>query len=582
MKHRSFILVALATMPMISAAQVTPPPPPIPPDPVVAVSPARPLAPLAPLPPTARISGQLNRIDFDEIRRSAEDARWAAQDAMRGVDVGRIAEDARMAAREAVRGIDVARIAEDARWAAQDAVRGLDFARISQDAMASAQTSLRGLSSFQADNNFELFSRAGQGNYRWVQGDPADSLYQLGREAFNRQDYSRAAARFSEVLAKYPNFRRVGDAAYYEAFARYRVGTVDNLRLALKVLETNAARLAYDSRGSDAPVLQARILRALIGRNEPGADAKLKDLYARYPSATCDSENNSIRSQVLNSLYQSDPDAATPYIKDYLATRDACSAELRKTAVFLLADRPTDQKTAMIVNVARTDTVREVRTQAIEVLSRMPGDAAINALQELMRDNDERVQRAAVRSLMRSDNVKARSALRASLLDKKDATESQRVEAIQSYDRDNTTPDDAAYLRNLYNRKDESDRIKEAVISVLSRVPSEENVAFLLGIAKNANESSSLRSRALRSISRTTLTIDDLVKLYDASDSRTMRQSIVEQLSNRKEDAAMTKLLEIVKYSTDPEVRSYTIRNLLNKNDPTITKRVLDLINKGA
>jgi HEAT repeat protein len=567
MKLRSFLMALIAAVPMIASAQVAPPTPPTPPLPTE--------PPTAPLPATAPrlfpIEGQ-RLIDIDEIRRTAEEA-------VRGVDVARIVEQAKDASRNAIRDIDFARIAEDARWASQDAIRNLDMNHIQLDGLRDAQHALAELPSF--SNGFQAFG-PGLTSYHWVQGDPADSTYQLAREIMGRYDYSRAAAKFAEVITKYPNSRRFSEAVYYQAFSLYRVGTLESLRLALKVLESNTSKLAYDQRGSssDAPTLQARILRALIDRNEPGAEAKLKDLLAKYPAATCDSDANSIKSSLINSLYQSNPDEAMPYIRGYLATRDSCNAELRKTSVFLLANRPTDEKTALIISVARNDTVREVRSQAIEVLSRVPSDAAVTALQGLLKDPDERIQRAAVRSLMRSDNVKARAALRSALLDNKDAPESQRIEAIQSYDRDNTTNEDAAYLRALYNRKDESDKIKSAVISALSRVPSEENVAFLLNIAKNPNETSSLRSQALRSISRTTLSVDDLVKLYDATDSRPMRQSIVESLSSRKEDAALNKLLEIVKYSTDPEVRSYTIRNLLNKNDAAVTKKVLDLIGK--
>jgi HEAT repeat protein len=188
------------------------------------------------------------------------------------------------------------------------------------------------------------------------------------------------------------------------------------------------------------------------------------------------------------------------------------------------------------------------------------------------------VQNAAVRALMRSDNPKARTGMRA-LIDRRDASERQRIEAIQSFDRDNSSPDDAAYLRSLYNRSNESERVKEAVISALSRMPSEENVAFLLNVAKNPNETSTLRSSALRRVtSRSTLTTDDLIKLYDATDSRSMRQSLVEALGQRSEQSATNKMLDIVRYSTDPEVRSSVIQILLRKKDPTITAKVLELI----
>ena len=78
--------------------------------------------------------------------------------------------------------------------------------------------------------------------------------------------------------------------------------------------------------------------------------------------------------------------------------------------------------------------------------------------------------------------------------------------------------------------------------------------------------------------SRQNLTTENLIKLYDATDNRSMRNSLVDALSARGEPAAINKLLEIVKNSTDPEVRSNAIQELLRKNDKAITQKVLDLI----
>jgi HEAT repeat protein len=380
---------------------------------------------------------------------------------------------------------------------------------------------------------------------------------------------------FNELITKYPGSRYAPDAAYYEAFARYRVGTLDQLRSALKTLDAASPRLDYMSRKSDVLPLRARILSALSIRGERGADEELKKLYAQYPSI-CDQEQNQIKSQLLNSMYQSDPEGTLPAIRKQLETRDACSGELRKTAVYLLGNRPDEQKAAIIAGVAKNDTVREVRRQAIEVLARMPGEAAINTLQDLMRDNDEQIQSSAVRALMRSDNPRARTAMR-TLIDRKESPERQRVDAIQSYDRNNTTADDAAYLRALYGRES-SERVKEAIISALGRTETEDNISFLLKIAQNSNESSSLRASALNRISRSTISVEDLGKLYDASDSRSMRRSLVNALGNRSEAAAVNKLLEIMKLSTDPEVKTAAMQVLLNKHDPEIHKKVAALI----
>jgi HEAT repeat protein len=564
MKQRSTILAAMAMMPLAVAVAQTPPRPttPVTPPalPAPVVSPA-PLVSINPLPFDIYI-------DRDAIRRLTDDARWqgqlAAEEGRRLAEQGRLfAEEARFSAQAALADSKLHFDNFDFRFDVPAKLSNFAYAPAPMAQVASAELLISGVGRRQ----------------QWQ--DPADSAYEVAASAFNRQDYSRAAAKFAEMMAKYPNSRRVSQAAYYQAFALYRVGTLESLRSSLKVLETNAQRFEYDynrSYRTEAPALQARVLRALAARNEPSAEGKLRDLVAKYPAVTCDDEQIRIQTQVLNSLHQADPESAMPYIRQYLQTRDGCNAELRRTAVWLLGNRPSAENTAAIVNVARTDTVRSVRSRAVEVLSRMPGDDAVTALQQLMQDPDEQIQSAAVRSLMRSDNPKARAAMR-TLIARRDASERQRLDAIRSFDRENTSPDDANYLRGLFNRAGESDRIKEAVIQAIAQLPTEENLKFLMDVAQNPNETSSVRSSALRRVTaRQNLTTDNLIKLYDASDNRSMRNSLVEALGQRPEAAAVNKLLDIVKFSTDVEVRGNAIQVLLRKKDPAITQKVLDLI----
>jgi HEAT repeat protein len=564
MKQRSFVVAALAMIPFAVAAAQTPPVKPAPATAPVArpVTPATPLIPLYP-------DGYIDR---DEIRRAAEEARYQGQIAAE--DGRRIAEEAR-------------RAAEDARWQIQNSLGDM---RLDFDHNFN----------FNFDHNFDFkfdapnfgvtapkFELLPSGQYKQQWQDPADSAYEVALQSINRQDYSRAAAKFAEFVAKFPNSRRVPQAAYYQALALFRVGTMETLRNSLKVLESNAQLFQYSYNSSRTPSeaiqLQARVLRALAERGENGAETKLRDLIAKYPTVSCDDDKISIQAQVLSSLYQTDPESALPYIRDYLKTKDACTAELRRSAIQILSNKGTDENTNLILQAAKNDTVQSVRLRAIEALSRMPGDGAVNALQQLMNDPDERVQSAAVRSLMRNDNPRARAAMRMSVIDKKDAPERQRTEAIRSFSSDNMTPDDATYLRNLFNRAGESDNVKYAIVQALGSVPTEENLKFLMDVTQNQNESSTIRSYALRRVtSRQNLSTDNLIKLYDATDNRGMRNSLVDALAQRPEPAAVNKLLEIVKSSTDPEVRKNAIQDLLRKNDKAITQKVLDLIGKPS
>jgi HEAT repeat protein len=210
----------------------------------------------------------------------------------------------------------------------------------------------------------------------------------------------------------------------------------------------------------------------------------------------------------------------------------------------------------------------------------MPGDAPLDALEDILRtSDDERVQRAAVRALMSSDNPDARAIVR-TLIERRDASETLRIQTIDAMNKERTTPEDAAYLRSLYG-KVESDRLKSAIISALARIGGRENQAWLTGIVRNTNETSQIRTTALDRLSRSSdVTVADLGRMYEAADSRAMRERLIGALANRKEPEATDRLIEIARAGTDPEMRRMAINYLSRKNDPRTTKLLMELIEK--
>jgi HEAT repeat protein len=273
-----------------------------------------------------------------------------------------------------------------------------------------------------------------------------------------------------------------------------------------------------------------------------------------------------------------DPAAANPILRRVLDKKDECSASLRRSAVFMLGRRGDAESSALLMTVAKSDPNVSVRSEAIGFLARIPGDAGLNALEEMLRtEQDERIQRAVVRALTSSDNQKARAGMRA-LIDRKDAPLNLRVEAINSFNNDRATADDAAYLRNLYGKAD-SDRLKEAIINAVSRMGGAENDQFVLAIARNTNESSQLRSAAVsRYFRSSTGSIADISKLYDSADSYNMRSQIINVLAGRKEPEATDKLIEIVKTSTVLQLRTQAINALQRKNDPRSIQLLTEIL----
>lgn len=419
----------------------------------------------------------------------------------------------------------------------------------------------------------------------WLQGDPADSLFKVAREALNRGEYRRAADIFSEVTRRYPNSGYAAQCGYWEAFSRYRLGTTEELRLASRALDAATAKYSQISRDADVSGLRTRIDGVLASRGDVDAATRVRQRAREAPSSgngegdsPCDREDIQVRAEALSALAQMDPNGALPTLRRVLDRTDECSVQLRRSAAMMLARRADSSSAAILANVARNDASLDVRVEAIQWLPRMPGSIGLNAIEEVLRTSDEeRVQRAAIAALMSSDNPRARSSVRA-ILERRDASERLRMEALSRYDRERSGADDAAFLKSLYTRT-ESERVKDAIISALSRIGGNDD--FLMGIARNESEPYAMRSSALIRLSRSgTISIADLSKLYDAADSRSMREQIISALAGRKESEATDKLVDIAKNSTDYNARRMAISALTRRNDPRARDLLKELVEK--
>ncbi|HEX4684324.1 MAG TPA: HEAT repeat domain-containing protein [Gemmatimonadaceae bacterium] len=431
----------------------------------------------------------------------------------------------------------------------------------------------------------------------WAPNDPADSLYNLAREVLNRGDWGRAARMFQDLQRSYPKSVYEKDAEYWEAWSRYRIGTTDELKQSAKILEPLVARVSPNTgdnsntpyargygftvgkRLSDSDILglYARVNGVLAQRGDADAAAKVAKLAQQ--GVSCDQEDLQLRAEALSALTQMDPNQALPILHRVLDRKDECSASLRRNAVLILSRRTDPDATALLLQTAKSDPNIAVRSEAVSYLSRVPGDAGVNALEDILKtEQDERIQRAAVRGLMASDNPRARSSMRA-LLDRKDAALNLRLEALSSYNTDRATADDAAYLRALYARAD-NDRLKTEIVNAIARVGGPENDQFLLTLVRNNNEPSNARSMALARLARSsTLSTADLAKLYDASaESYDMRSRIINILGSRKDQESTDKLIDIVKNSTVINHRMQAINALQSKKDPRATQALMDIL----
>jgi HEAT repeat protein len=383
---------------------------------------------------------------------------------------------------------------------------------------------------------------------------------------------------------------------YWRAFALYRVGTSPDLEQALQVLDAQRQQYPDAVQDPDVAGLTTRVLGALASRGNNAAATRLRE--HQQGAGTCDKEDMEVRAEALSALVQSDPASAAPVLRRTLARRDECSAPLRRRAVYLLGREGVGGTAEDLVEAARNDPDRSVRSDALSRLAQMPGDGPVRQLEVLLATGtDERTQRAALNALRHSEHPDAAAILRRAV-QREDLPEQVRADAIRSLARRSRTQvyvvrpgesgkrsdatlsaEDMTLLRGLYERTT-SRVIRSAILETMASASGPEGDAWLASIVRDQNQELRYRSAALGRLRRSDVALEELTRLYDTLSERELRGEVIRILGQRSEPAATDKLIDIAKTGTDPVIRRAAISALTKKDDPRTTKLLLELVEK--
>lgn len=440
---------------------------------------------------------------------------------------------------------------------------------------------------------------------RVYRDDPADSLYRVAREALNRGEYKRAADLFREVQRRYPQSQYVADAMYYQAFSLSRTGNERDLRTALDVLQEQQRRFPQAASGGDAGTLAVRIQGALAHRGDPEAMKAVLDAAgsgagagsgsgagtssassgsgAGGRTAACPSEDdeNDMRIAALNALLQMDSERAVPILKQVLAKRDECSVALRRKAVFLVAQKQSEETADILLSAARNDPDVEVRRQAVFWLSQVHSDRALTALDSILHTSkDQEIMEKAIFALANTNTARGAEIIRAYALSN-DAPDELRAKAVfwlgQSERR---SPENTAFLQSLFD-KTNSEEIRNAIIQAMSEMPGEDGQRWMLSVVQDSKMPVDVRKKALFwAGQRHNLDINTLLQLYPKLDDQDLKEHFIFVLSERREAAATDKLIDIAKNDKDVEMRKKALFWLAQKNDPRAKQLLLEIINQ--
>ncbi|TLY46370.1 MAG: outer membrane protein assembly factor BamD, partial [Gemmatimonadetes bacterium] len=419
--------------------------------------------------------------------------------------------------------------------------------------------------------------------------DPTDSLWRAARQAFDRGDYTSAANLYGDLTRRYPSSTRAGDALYWAAFALYKN---DDLNQARSLLVTQQRRYPKAATLRDGNALLARVQTALAKQGDEEA-ARWLSIQAQPPQPpespevgrnaagqACPDEDDDddVRIAALNGLLQMDATNALPILKKVLMRRDACSAGLRRKAVFVVSQKRGAETEDILLNAARNDPDSECRQQAVFWLSQVGSDRAVAALDSILRTaTDPELQDKAIFALSQIHQGRAGEILRNYAANDRSPDEA-REKAIFWLGQERS-PENAAFLRALYTRLT-GEELKEKVIFSLSQMGGDDNGRWLMEIALNDREPVEMRKKALFWAGQTGTNLDQLVGLYDRMQNQEMKEQLIFVYSQRHEAAALDKLIRIAKTERDTELRKKAVFWLGQSHDPRAVQALMEIINQ--
>jgi HEAT repeat protein len=430
-----------------------------------------------------------------------------------------------------------------------------------------------------------------------------DSLYREARRELNRNRYTRAAQLFKEFREKNPNSEAVAEALYFEAFALYRGGDVNQLREARARLQEQETKFPRAATRGDARTLRVRVLQSLAERGDEEAARRIRQLADSAPvppravtvhpprppepprparahwNQSCDGDDDDdMRLMALNALLQMNSEQAIPILKSVLSKRDSGSVCLRRRAVFLVSQKRSSEASGILLDAARNDPDLEVRLQAVQWLSQVRSEEAAVALDSILRTaKDVELQEKAVFALSQMRSDRAAATLR-SYAERSDVPVAIRERTIFWLGQQRSA-ENAAFLRGLY-AKLQNDELKERVLFSLSQMKEQGNDRWLLDLAGNEREPLEIRKRALFYAGQSGAPIADLTALYDRTRDREMKEQLIFVYSQRRGTEAVDKLLDIAKRETDTELRKKAVFWLGQSRDPRAAQFLIDLINQ--
>jgi hypothetical protein len=235
--------------------------------------------------------------------------------------------------------------------------------------------------------------------------------------------------------------------------------------------------------------------------------------------------------------------------------------------------------TALVQIATNENDAQQVRSAALSVLSRLDRGAGIQPLIQLATGNmTSWVGRESMTVLARSGDPRARQFLR-STVQRTDLPDEVLATALRGLGREYVTGQDANLLRSLYPRLT-GQRSRDAVLASLAELGGSENVEWLTSIVRDQNAAPETRRRALQYLMRAGATTPSLLALYDPAADQQLKEALISVYSRISDKAATDKLVWIARNEQNSAVKRRAISALSRNSDPAIRAALQDIVER--
>ena len=135
------------------------------------------------------------------------------------------------------------------------------------------------------------------------------------------------------------------------------------------------------------------------------------------------------------------------------------------------------------------------------------------------------------------------------------------------------------YLDRLYRRIRDED-VKDKVIFAMSQQRTEQGQNWLIDLASNSSESVEMRKKALFWAGQSGVQFSRLSTMYDRTRESEMREQMIFVFSQRREPAALDKLMDIAKNDPSREMRRKAMFWLGQSRDSRVSAFLADIISR--